>query len=330
MAVERAMKASLGVGDEHARAQEALSGGLQLLAQAAVKMFRSDNGDGWQEAGGPGMLVYCSNSSGSQWMKVVQLSDGATLLNEELYEDFNRTYSSDSRAAQMAFHTMEFDGWVGGFCFARDTEAQQFASAVPASCPKGTGGPPPAPARPGPPDPAPPAPPGRPASPAAIATRPIAPPAAEPPPEEDNKRRGWFGKKKKEKKETERPMEIGAPTNFKHITHIGWDESNGFDVRNLPEEWKSLFKAAGVKKKDLAHKDTAKLIMQVRVGVAVLPVVQETAELIVPSLGEACARLAPRLTLSSSPHSHPRPTLPLAPLSCPTLTLAPRRLWPRI
>ena len=288
------MAASLGVGDEHARAQEALSGGLQLLAQAAVKMFRSDNGGGWQEAGGPGMLVYCANSSGLQWMKVVQLSDGATLLNEELYEDFNRTYSSDSRAAQMAFHTMEFDGWVGGFCFARDAEAQQFASAVPTSCPKGTGGPagpPPAPSRPGPPAPAappappgrpaappappgrpagppapPPAPPGRPAPPAAIATRPIAPPAAEAAPEEDNKRGGWFGKKKKDKKEAERPMEIGAPTNFKHVTHIGWDEANGFEVKNLPEEWKSLFKAAGVKKKDLANKDTAKLIVQVRGG----------------------------------------------------------------
>ena len=269
------MAASLGVGDEHARAQEALSGGLQLLAQAAVKMFRSDNGGGWQEAGGPGMLVYCANSSGLQWMKVVQLSDGATLLNEELYEDFNRTYSSDSRAAQMAFHTMEFDGWVGGFCFARDAEAQQFANAVPASCPKGTGGsagPPPAPARPGPPAPAappappappgrpaappappgrpaappapPPAPPGRPAPPAAIATRPIAPPAAEAAPEEENKRGGWFGsKKKKDKKDAERPMEIGAPTNFKHITHIGWDESNGFEVPNLPDERKSLFLA---------------------------------------------------------------------------------------
>ena len=39
-------------------------------------------------------------------------------------------------------------------------------------------------------------------------------------------------------------MEIGAPTNFKHVTHIGWDEANGFEVKNLPEEWKSLFKAA--------------------------------------------------------------------------------------
>ena len=77
MAVARAMAGSLAVGDEHARAQEALSGGLTLMAQAVVKMFRSDNGGGWQEVGGPGMLVYCANSSGVQWVKVVQLSDGA-------------------------------------------------------------------------------------------------------------------------------------------------------------------------------------------------------------------------------------------------------------
>ena len=246
MAVARAMAGSLAVGDEHARAQEALSGGLQLMAQAVVKMFRSDNGGGWQEVGGPGMLVYCANSSGVQWVKVVQLSDGAQLLNEELYEDFNRTYASDGRAAQMAFHTMEFDGWVGGFCFARDAEAQQFASAVPASCPKGTGGPAPPsapPAPPGRPSAAPPAPPGRPSAPAppppgrpaapppGPASRPIQPAAPEPV-EEEKKGGGMFGfGRKKKEKEQDRPLEISAPTNFKHITHIGWDEANGFEVR---------------------------------------------------------------------------------------------------
>ena len=30
----------------------------------------------------------------------------------------------------------------------------------------------------------------------------------------------------------ERPLEISAPTNFKHITHIGWDEANGFEARS--------------------------------------------------------------------------------------------------
>ena len=180
----------MGVGDEQQAVKQAVTGGLRLLAQAVVEMFRSENGGDWQQVGGPSMLVYCANSSGAQWVKVVQLSDGATLLNEELYEGFDRTFRSDGRAAQAAFHTMEFAGWVGGFCFARDTEAQQFANAVLASCPKGTAGPagpPPAPARPAPLP-----------SPAVLPSSPPRGPAAAPP----------------------------AP-------HFGWDETNGFSVRNL-------------------------------------------------------------------------------------------------
>ena len=66
--------------------------------------------------------------------------------------------------------------------------------------------------------------------------------------------RGEEGGKGKDAKE----MEISAPTNFQHITHIGWDEANGFQVNNLPPEWKELFKQAGVKKKDLQDADTAR------------------------------------------------------------------------
>ena len=90
------------MGDENGRAQEALRGGLQSLAQGVVKMFRSDGGRGWQENGGPAMLVYCANSSGVQWMKVVQLSDGAQLLDEEVYEDFSRTYGSYTRPQRIS------------------------------------------------------------------------------------------------------------------------------------------------------------------------------------------------------------------------------------
>mmetsp|Transcript_53003 Transcript_53003/g.88012 ORF Transcript_53003/g.88012 Transcript_53003/m.88012 type:complete len:244 (+) Transcript_53003:28-759(+) len=55
-------------------------------------------------------------------------------------------------------------------------------------------------------------------------------------------------------------------TNGGHVTHIGWDESRGFDVGNLPDEWKSLFKAAGVKKRDLEDKETAKMIVEALVS----------------------------------------------------------------
>ena len=54
---------------------------------------------------------------------------------------------------------------------------------------------------------------------------------------EEAKRR----KKTKGKGEV-REMEIGLPTNFKHVTHVGWDEAAGFQVQNLPPEWKQLFK----------------------------------------------------------------------------------------
>ncbi len=54
---------------------------------------------------------------------------------------------------------------------------------------------------------------------------------------------------------------ISAPASFEHRAHVGWDAQNGFDVKNLPAEWKSLFKSAGLKKKDLADGETALFVM---------------------------------------------------------------------
>lgn len=40
---------------------------------------------------------------------------------------------------------------------------------------------------------------------------------------------------------------IGAPSNFVHVSHLGFDAKEGkFDQRNIPEEWNQIFKAAGV------------------------------------------------------------------------------------
>jgi small GTP-binding protein len=41
---------------------------------------------------------------------------------------------------------------------------------------------------------------------------------------------------------------IGAPQDFRHDAHLGWDSQNGFDIRRIPPEWKGLFKAAGFQK----------------------------------------------------------------------------------
>ena len=58
-----------------------------------------------------------------------------------------------------------------------------------------------------------------------------------------------------------RIVEIGMPTNFQHVMHMGWTAEGGFKVEEMPQQWKQLFKSAGVKKKDLEDKATAKLIV---------------------------------------------------------------------
>jgi neural Wiskott-Aldrich syndrome protein len=55
---------------------------------------------------------------------------------------------------------------------------------------------------------------------------------------------------------------LSGPTGFRHQSHIGWDPENGFDVKNIPPEWRKLFQAAGVKKSELQDANTAKFIMQ--------------------------------------------------------------------
>jgi hypothetical protein len=33
----------------------------------------------------------------------------------------------------------------------------------------------------------------------------------------------------------------------------GWDHTNGFEIRNIPPEWRKLFQAAGVTKSELRN-----------------------------------------------------------------------------
>eukprot|EP00029_Vermamoeba_vermiformis_P001725 TRINITY_DN1193_c0_g1_i4.p1 TRINITY_DN1193_c0_g1~~TRINITY_DN1193_c0_g1_i4.p1 ORF type:complete len:317 (+),score=114.86 TRINITY_DN1193_c0_g1_i4:450-1400(+) len=56
---------------------------------------------------------------------------------------------------------------------------------------------------------------------------------------------------------------LSGPTNFRHQSHIGWDPDKGFEINNIPPEWKQLFAAAGVKKSELKDAATAKYVMNV-------------------------------------------------------------------
>ncbi|KAG9345880.1 hypothetical protein JZ751_009036 [Albula glossodonta] len=63
------------------------------------------------------------------------------------------------------------------------------------------------------------------------------------------------GKKKKLTK-----ADIGTPSNFQHIGHVGWDPNTGFDLNNLDPELKNLFDLCGISEAQLKDKETSKVI----------------------------------------------------------------------
>lgn len=68
--------------------------------------------------------------------------------------------------------------------------------------------------------------------------------------------------KKKDKKGKKKfsKADIGAPSGFKHVKHVGWDPNSGFDVNALDPELKALFSHAGISDDQLTDVETSKLI----------------------------------------------------------------------
>ncbi|EPZ33916.1 hypothetical protein ROZALSC1DRAFT_31138 [Rozella allomycis CSF55] len=65
-------------------------------------------------------------------------------------------------------------------------------------------------------------------------------------------------KKKKKKKISK--ADISGPTDFRHVGHVGFDPVNGFNIQNIPAEWKKVFEKAGVTKEQLEDEQTAQFI----------------------------------------------------------------------
>eukprot|EP01132_Coremiostelium_polycephalum_P000963 gene963-1226_t len=74
---------------------------------------------------------------------------------------------------------------------------------------------------------------------------------------------GFFHKILHHHSTQEKELEISGPTDFKHESHIGWDADKGFEIRNIPPDWRQLFQSAGIKRKDLKDKETAQFIVNV-------------------------------------------------------------------
>ncbi|XP_053677950.1 actin nucleation-promoting factor WASL [Anopheles nili] len=54
--------------------------------------------------------------------------------------------------------------------------------------------------------------------------------------------------------------DIGSPSNFKHVTHVGWDPHSGFDLIGGQESLKPFLEKAGVRDQHLKDRDTCAFI----------------------------------------------------------------------
>ena len=75
------------------------------------------------------------------------------------------------------------------------------------------------------------------------------------------KKKGGFFANLFGRSEPEPEIEFSKPTNFRHKSHIGWDPEKGFDLDNIPADWKKLFQQAGIKKSELRDVNTANFVM---------------------------------------------------------------------
>ncbi|XP_054168787.1 actin nucleation-promoting factor WASL-like [Oppia nitens] len=72
-------------------------------------------------------------------------------------------------------------------------------------------------------------------------------------------------KKSANKKDTKRRVkltkgDIGAPSNFQHVQHIGWNPNTGFDLENVDHRMIQFFEEAGISKEQLQDRDTRHFI----------------------------------------------------------------------
>ena len=73
---------------------------------------------------------------------------------------------------------------------------------------------------------------------------------------------GFGGRKETIKKGKLDKSMIGAPTDFQHVSHVGYSAQSGFSVQNIPMEWKIIFQKAGITDEQLQDKKQKKVVKQ--------------------------------------------------------------------
>ncbi|CAG5128912.1 unnamed protein product, partial [Candidula unifasciata] len=66
--------------------------------------------------------------------------------------------------------------------------------------------------------------------------------------------------KKKDAKKKLTKADIGTPSDFRHVSHVGWDPDKGFDMNNLDQDMQRLFQSVGIKPEDKVDKEVVDFI----------------------------------------------------------------------
>ncbi|KAM8974117.1 actin nucleation-promoting factor WASL isoform 2-T2 [Pelodytes ibericus] len=213
------------------------------INSAVVQLYASDRNSSWGKKCCGVVCLVKDNPQRSYFIRVYDIKDGRQLYEQELY--YNFVYNSP----RSYFHTFAGDTCQVGLNFASEEEARRFRKAVAELLSR----------RPKKPD--------KKREPANGPSLPMATQDIRNPeitnrysaqvnniPYNKEKKKGKTKKKKLTK------ADIGTPSNFQHILHVGWDPNTGFDVNNLDPELKKLFDLCGISEAQLKDKETSKVI----------------------------------------------------------------------
>ncbi|XP_016302881.1 neural Wiskott-Aldrich syndrome protein-like [Sinocyclocheilus anshuiensis] len=229
------------------------------LCSAVVQVYGADRNSSWvKKCCGVACLVK-DNSQRSYFIRVFDMKDRRQLFDQELYNNFSVNCS------RPYFITFAGDTCQIGLNFASEEEARRFKSAAdeslnrkgrktekrrdPPNGPSGPSGPT-----------------------LLMATVDIKNPEINNQRYQNNTQINNFnlhsnfnkkdkGKGKSKKKKISK-SEIGTPSNFRHVGHVGWDPNTGFDLNNLDPELKNLFDMCGISEAQLKDKETSKDIYE--------------------------------------------------------------------
>ena len=248
---------------------KALGNRRVAVAVAVCQLYMaSPNPNDWSLSSTGAAVFTKDNPKKSYYIRVVDIEQGKVVWDQELFSQF--LY----KKPKPYFHMFQGDNCTVGLNFADEGEARTFAGELekkitqrqerrmakqPASAPS------------------------RPfshTSNTSIHGKPSVPPSPTPdkssplvstPSVSKKKEGGSWGlrskrddkksKKGKDGKNKIRKIDISGPSNFQHLSHIGWDPVSGFDSNNIAPEWKRLFSAAGVTEEQMQDRETAEFIL---------------------------------------------------------------------